>query len=521
VRKTIIALTTLTVMLTAFPGARQAAEPVDLAMIAKMKDEGMNRSQVGELFDMFVNVIGPRLTASPAHKRSADYARDTMTKWGLANSHLESFQFGRGWTLEKFNVEMVEPRYMPLVGYPEAWTPSTNGEITVNAMSVAGKPLEEAAKMPLTGAAVLQQPIITQFIDADRVQPAEVPDDAVYQTGAPRRGGGGGGGGNRQGGAGANAAAGNRGGGGARAGAQPATPGQPTMNDLVSKAAVIIKPSYGIHGTVFVQAGRPPGTATPAIVLMGEHYNMVSRLIESNVPVKLRVNVQVKYHEADTNSYNVIAELPGTDPVLKDQIVLIGAHLDSWHTAAGATDNADGAASVMEAMRILKAIGARPKRTIRVALWSGEEQGLLGSKAYVTAHLTGDANKANRERFAVYFNSDPGYGPIYGWYLENRDDVKPIFDAWLAPFKDLGAVKNVKPGIPSTDHLSFNGQQVGLPGFNPIQSYVNYDTRLHHTNVDTFEQVKEQDLKQNAVILASFAYHAAMRAEMLPATGRK
>jgi hypothetical protein len=293
------------------------------------------------------------------------------------------------------------------------------------------------------------------------------------------------------------------------------------MNDLVSKAAVIIKPSYGIHGTVFVQAGRPPGTATPAIVLMGEHYNMVSRLIESNVPVKLRVNVQVKYHEADTNSYNVIAELPGTDPVLKDQIVLIGAHLDSWHTAAGATDNADGAASVMEAMRILKAIGARPKRTIRVALWSGEEQGLLGSKAYVTAHLTGDANKANRERFAVYFNSDPGYGPIYGWYLENRDDVKPIFDAWLAPFKDLGAVKNVKPGIPSTDHLSFNGQQVGLPGFNPIQSYVNYDTRLHHTNVDTFEQVKEQDLKQNAVILASFAYHAAMRAEMLPATGRK
>jgi len=174
---------------------------------------------------------------------------------------------------------------------------------------------------------------------------------------------------------------------------------------------------------------------------------------------------------------------------------------------------------VMEAFRILKAIGARPKRTVRVALWSGEEEGLYGSKAYVTSHLAGDGNKAEREKFDVYFNIDPGTGPIYGWYLENRDDVKPIFDAWLAPFKDMGALKNVKPGIPSTDHLSFTA--IGLPGFNPIQSYVDYDTRLHHTNVDTFERVKEDDLKQNAIVLASFVYHAAMRAEMVPATGRK
>jgi Zn-dependent M28 family amino/carboxypeptidase len=198
---------------------------------------------------------------------------------------------------------------------------------------------------------------------------------------------------------------------------------------------------------------------------------------------------------------------------------MLGGHLDSWHTGTGATDNADGAAAVMEAFRILKAIGAQPKRTIRVAVWGGEEEGLYGSKAYVTSHLAGDANKAARDRFDVYFNIDPGRGPIYGWYLENNDAVKPIFDAWLAPFKDLGAVKNVKPGIPSTDHLSFTA--IGLPGFNPIQDYTDYDTRLHHTNVDTFERVNEQDLKQNAIVMAAFVYQAAMRAEMLPSPGRK
>jgi hypothetical protein len=518
----------LTLASFAFVGAvaiaRQATEPVDLAMIAKIKDEGLNRSQVGAVFDMFVNVIGPRLTGSPAHKRAADYARDTMTKWGLTNVHLEAWQFGRGWTLEKLTVEMVEPRYMPLVGYPEAWTPSTNGEMVVPALSTAGKSAEEIDQMPIAGAAIFQSPPVTNFIVTDRQQPALLPDDAQFQTGAPTTGGG-----NRQGGA-----AGQRGGatgaaatgaaaaGRATAAGGAAGGGRGTASTALAKAAVLIKPSRGNYGTVFVQAGRnnPPAT-TPAIVLMGEHYNMVARLLEHHVPVKLRVNVQSRFLETDPNSYNVIADIPGTDPALRDQLVLLGGHLDSWHTGTGATDNADGAAVVMEAFRILKAIGARPKRTIRVALWSGEEEGLLGSKAYVADHLAGDAHKAERDKFDVYFNIDPGRGPIYGWYLENNDAVKPIFDAWLAPFTDLGALKNVRPGIPSTDHLSFTAPGIGLPGFNPIQDYADYDTRLHHTNVDTFERVSEQDLKQNAIVLASFVYHSAMRVEMIPSAGRK
>jgi len=198
---------------------------------------------------------------------------------------------------------------------------------------------------------------------------------------------------------------------------------------------------------------------------------------------------------------------------------MIGAHVDSWHSSPGATDNADGSAVVLEAMRILKAIGAKPRRTIRMALWSGEEQGLFGSTRYVEKYLGGDANKSAREKFYAYFNLDPGSGPIYGWYLENNSALAPIFDAWLAPFKDLGARRNILQPISNTDHVSFI--RAGVVGFNPVQDYVDYDVRTHHTNVDTYERVKEQDLKQSAVILASFAYHAAMRAERLPVATSK
>ena len=230
--------------------------------------------------------------------------------------------------------------------------------------------------------------------------------------------------------------------------------------------------------------------------------------------------MQSRFLDQDRNSYNVLAELPGTDPVLKDQVVMLGAHLDSWHTGTGATDNADGSAVVMEAFRILKTAGLSTKRTLRLALWSGEEQGLLGARAYVRAHLDGDANKAARDRLSVYFNIDPGKGPIYGWYLENNDAVKPIFDAWLAPFQDKdGALKNVRQGIGNTDHLAFI--QAGMPGFNPIQDYVDYDVREHHTNADTAERIKEADLKQNAMILASFSIMPPMRAEMIPSPVRR
>ncbi|MCR4375032.1 MAG: M20/M25/M40 family metallo-hydrolase, partial [Acidobacteria bacterium] len=263
--------------------------------------------------------------------------------------------------------------------------------------------------------------------------------------------------------------------------------------------------------------GEVAGDALPRVVLIGEHYNLLVRLAQQGQVVKVRVNVQARLLD-DRNSYNVIGEIPGEDPVLKDEVVMLGAHLDSWHTAAGATDNADGVAAVLEAVRILKATGLRPKRTIRVGLWGAEEQGLFGSAAYVRQHLAGDGNRAARERLAVYFNIDPGKGPIYGWYLENNDAVRPIFDAWLAPFLDLGARRNVRQGIGSTDHLSFI--RAGMLGFNPVQEYDGYDVREHHTNVDTPERIRTEDLRQNAIVLASFLYHAAARPARLPVAPR-
>jgi carboxypeptidase Q len=473
--------------------ARQTPEPVDLAVIAKIRDEGLNRSQVSAVFDMFVNVIGPRLTGSPAHARAAGFARETLAQWNLTNPRLEAWEFGRGWALDKLTIEMIEPRYTPLLGYAEAWSPSTPAELIVPVVYLGGKSTEEvqAAQAQVKGAAVLMQPIATRFINKDRVPPMSVPADAAGPAGAPA----------------SPCAAGGRGSRGSGA-------------DVTQSAAVLIRLSCGEHGTVFVQsaARETPGDRLPKIVLAAEHYNMIARLVARNIPVKLRVNVRTQFFD-DRNSYNVLAEIPGVDPILKDQVVMLGGHLDSWHTATGATDNADGAAVVMEAFRILKTIGVQPKRTLRLALWSGEEQGLLGSQHWVTDHLVGDAHKAERDHLDVYFNIDPGKGPIYGWYLESNAAVRPIFDAWLAPFEDLGAVHNVPQGIGSTDHLSFI--RAGVPGFNPVQDYVDYDVREHHTNVDTAERIDEKDLRQNAVVLASFIYHAAMRAGMIPSSVRQ
>jgi acetylornithine deacetylase/succinyl-diaminopimelate desuccinylase-like protein len=342
----------------------------------------------------------------------------------------------------------------------------------------------------IKGAVVMSQPIQTVFEREDRPQPTL--SDKPVAIGQPRPVGG---------------------------TPPPASPQNVARIVRESGAGVVLRPNRGEHGTLFV-LGRDAGEgAPPSVVLSAEHYNMVARMIQRGHPVKLRVNVQTKFLTEDKNGYNVLAELPGLDPGLRDEVVMIGGHLDSWHSSTGATDNADGAAVVMEAMRILKAVGARPKRTIRMALWGGEEEGLLGSQKYVERYLKGDANRAARDKFSVYFNIDPGAGPIYGFYLENNDAVKPIFDSWLEPFRDLGARRNIMPGIGNTDHLSFT--RVGLPGFNPVQEYANYDVRTHHTNMDTYERVREADLRQCAVVLASFAYHASIRQEKIPVAKSK
>ncbi len=464
-----------------------AQEPVDREMNARIRDEGLKHSKVYEAFTHFTEVIGPRLTGTPAHKAAAEYARDKLKEWGLQNPRLEPWEFGRGWTLEKLTIEMIEPRYMPLMGYAEAWSSSTAGEIVGAPLMLGEKSAAELEPLrsKIKGAMVMSQPIQTIFEDKDRPQPTMAQGDVpigqprhpVDQT--------------------------------ARANAQ-------ALTQMLQKErpGAVLKTSMGMHGTMFVMGRDAGANALPSIVLAAEHYNLIARMMQLGVPVKLRVNLQTKFHEEDKNSYNVIAELPGTDPALTDEIVMLGAHLDSWHSATGASDNADGAAVVMEALRILKAVGARPKRTIRLAIWSGEEEGLLGSRKYVEKYLTGDDKKAEREKMSVYFNIDPGTGPIYGFYMENNEAAKTIFDAWLEPFRDLGARRNVLPGIGNTDHLSFI--RVGVPGFNVIQEYADYDVRMHHTNVDTFERVREADLQQNAIVLASFLYHAAMRKEKIP-----
>jgi len=463
----------------------RAQEPVDAAVNAKIRDEGLNSSQVHKTFTHFTEVIGPRLTGSPPAKAADDYALGLLKEWGLGDAHLEVWDFGRGWTLEKSTVEMIEPRYMPLIGYPEAWSASTAGEIVATPIFLGNKTAADLEKLKgqLKGAIVMSQPIQDSFERIDRKQPTSFNEPVPIGQPRPPQG--------------------------SSPMISPAA-----VNKLLfdTGAGVILRPNRGEHGTLFV-LGRDNGdTAMPSIILSAEHYNMIARMLELGVKVKLRVNVQTKYHTDDKNGYNVITDLPGSD--LKDETVMIGAHLDSWHAGTGAADNADGAAVALEAMRILKAIGAKPRRTIRLAIWNGEEEGLLGSQKWVTKYLAGDANKAARDKFDVYFNLDPGTGPIYGWYLENNAAVKPIFDAWLEPFKDLGARKNILQPIGSTDHVSFN--RAGVLGFNAVQDYDLYDTRIHHTNMDTYERVSERDLKQCSIVLASFAYHAAMRTEKIP-----
>jgi carboxypeptidase Q len=473
-----------------------AQAPGDRDVLASIRTEGLQHSRVAPVFETLTVDIGPRLTASPAHKRAAEFMRDQLTADGLSNVHLEPWTFGRGWTMDKVTVEMIEPRYLPLIGYADAWSPSTAGEIVAAPIFAGGSTPEALAAMHdrLKGAIVMTQPILTTFIRKDRPQPTDadyVPNSAAYATSVGQR---------------------------------PAQAGEETPQQRAQRltqalhdagAGVLLKPSAGEHGTVFV-TGRDGGPgAVPSITLSAEHYNMVARMLERHIPVTLRVNVQTTFHDEDAgNAYNVIADLPGSDPALRDEVVMIGAHLDSWHTGVGATDNADGATTMVEAMRILKAVGAHPRRTIRIGLWGGEEQGLLGSKAWVDRHLAGDANRAARDKFDVYFNIDNGTGKIYGFYLQENAAVQPLFDAWLAPLRDLGARKNTREPIGSTDHLSFIN--AGVPGFNPIQDYVNYDIRTHHTNMDTNERLQESDIQQAAIVMATFAYQCAMADQKIP-----
>ena len=443
----------------AFTSAQQR-DGADL--LARIRTEGLQRSSALALYRTLTDDIGARLTGSPAHAQAARWARDRFAEWGLTDPRLEPYDFGRGWQFEKVS---------------DAWSPGTAGVVTGRVVYVGDKTTEQVRAMgaQLRGAIVLTHLPVTEWVTHDRAQPGV--DDRAVPTGNPPL-------------------------------PQPKSTAPP--NELLPLlrtlgAAAALRPSAYRDGTVGVVGPRNIAPdAVPMIVVAGEQYNVLARLAAAGHPPSMRVELRVRFFTEDPKSYNVIAEIPGTDPALRDQIVLVGGHLDSWHTASGATDNADGAVAVMEAMRILRALGAAPRRTIRAALWSGEEQGLLGSRAYLAQHFS---TPADRDRLAVFLNDDPGSGKTLGFYMEGNRAAKTIFDRWLAPLKDLGATRNVIEGINATDHVPF--QEAGLPGFNVIKEFAAYDERTRHTNADYPERMSEDALKQSAIFMATFAWQAA------------
>lgn len=517
----------------------------------RIRDEGMNRSQVMQTLSYLTDVIGPRLTNSPGMKRANEWSRDQLTKWGLQNARLEPWgPFGRGWSLKRFSAEVVDPLSIPLIAYPKAWSPGTNGEVLAEVFYVKAKDEAElqAYKGKLKGAIVLTAPTrdvkarfeapATRLQDKDLLALADAPEPRAGQSRRvqmnPTQ----------------------------RAAMQFASTKYKFFQD--EGAAVLIDPSSrGDGGTLFVQSATVPQPVssepdapnvrnrgisayhknapkiTPQLVMAIEHYNRLARMIEAGAKVRMAVNLAVQFHDQDLMAYNTVAEIPGTD--LKDEVVMLGGHMDSWHAGTGATDNGAGVAVGMEALRIIQALGLKPRRTIRIALWSGEEQGLLGSRAYVAEHLgkvetppttagmggneSGNGNgtatatpvlvkKPDYEKFSSYFNLDNGTGKIRGVYLQGNESVRPLFRKWLAPFCDLGATTLSISNTGGTDHLAFDG--IGLPGFQFIQDEIEYSTRTHHSNQDVYDRLQADDMKQAATVMAAFVYNAAMMDAKLP-----
>lgn len=503
----------LALALVSLPLSAQVHEKIDYDAVMRIKDEGFGRSsRVMEFASWLTDVHGPRLTNSPQFRAAGDYVVKQMTELGFANVKLEPWgPFGRGWHNEYASVRVVSPYTATLLAFPKAWTPGTNGPVKGEAVAATLENEADLEKLrgQLKGKWVLLQP-------APEVKPLwEAPgrrytdaDLERLSRETPSRGGGRGGQG----------PFGNQ--------AQTEFRKKRTAFLVAEGVAGIVSPSTcprGDSGSVCVggpaqgEGSRDPKDPTllPQIVVASEQYGRILRTLEKKLPVVIEADVKVTWFDDDQMSFNVIAEIPGTDKA--DEVVMIGAHFDSWHAGTGATDNGASSAVMMEALRILKAAGLKPRRTIRMALWGGEEQGLLGSRAYVKAHFA-DRETMKLEpahaKLAAYFNMDNGGGAFRGIYMEHNDAARDVIAAWMAPFRPLG-MTTIAPGPTSgTDHMAFDA--VGLPGFQFIQDPMEYSTRTHHTNQDVYERLIPEDLRTNAVIIASFAYHAAMRDEKLP-----
>jgi carboxypeptidase Q len=497
-----------------------AEEKVDLSIISRIKSEAFENSKVMDHMFYLTDVHGPRLTGSPNYKAAADWVVQQMTEYGLAARQEKWGPFGRGWANKHFEAHLIDPQYQPLIGVPLAWTASTDGTIT-------GEPIRvnirtdadfDKYKGKLSGKIIMSMapkeiefettPLGHRYTDEELADEARAPQPgrSPFSLRAP----------------------------GNAAGGPPATPeearqrreerrkfGEKVAQFYKDEGALVLL-SYGYNGdggTIFASSGGSYDPKKPialaSVALTPEHYNRIARLMDHKIPVKLQFNIKNEVFENNLDSVNVVAEIPGNRK--KDEIVMLGAHLDSWHGGTGATDNAAGSAVVMEAVRILKSLNLPMDRTVRMALWGGEEEGLLGSRAYVKEHFADRETmklSAEHAKLAGYFNYDNGTGKIRGIYLQGNDMARPIFEAWLEPFKDLGATTVTIRNTGGTDHQSFDA--VGLPGFQFIQDPMEYSTRTHHSNMDVYDHIQPGDLMQASAIMASFVYNAAMRDEMLP-----
>ena len=509
--------------------ARQTpAEKIDTAINAKIRAEEMNNSQIMQTMHVLTDVYGPRLTGSPNHENAAKWAIEQMGKWGMKNGHLEPFEFktatvtpSGGWLNEKATGHLIAPVKDNLVFEVLAWTPSTKGTVTANAVMLITPPnaTADSLKTYLASMAAKVKGNIV-LVGAHTWVPFQEVAPTKRQTEEQARA--------RYGGAPADPNAAGRGGRGGAPAAPPAAPPAGTLpagqvatavNDflMANGAALRVNDAAREHGQIrtFNFAGYDPSKTVPTVVMRNEDYGRIARLLADGA-VQLEFNIVNKEYPAGKTTYNTIAEIPGTDKA--DEVVMLGGHLDSWHSATGATDNAIGCAVMMEAARILQAIGVKPRQTIRVALWAGEEEGLLGSKAYVAQHFGSAENpKPEFAKFNGYFNVDGGTGQIHGGSVFGPAEAGQILGQFFKPFEDIGvygAVTTNSRAAGGTDSTSFNA--AGLPGIGLGQDGMEYNSHTWHTNLDTLERIVEADVKRSAIAVASAVYHLAMRDQMLP-----
>jgi carboxypeptidase Q len=492
-----------------------AMAQLDPATIQKIRTEGLDKSQVMDIAFNLTDKSGNRLANSEGYTRAANYAKEVLTKNGAENAVIAPWgEFGKGWDLEKMYFAITAPYYKPLVAWPKAWTAGTNGlkKATVIVVDAKDSISLMAYKGQLKGKIIIldQDNTYKQSFKPDAARYTDEALAAMETAASPS------------------------------IASTPDTAQQRRMREMQAQrsgpqrvlnllkamaieegAVAMLTTSTRNHdGTIFAQGGGTYKGKDVAnfldMAMSVEDYNTILRLAKSGTIVNTELDVKTKFHTKDLQGYNVIAEIKGTDPLLKDEVVMIGAHLDSWQSGTGATDNASGSAVMIEAMRIIKAVGISPKRTIRIGLWSAEEEGLLGSRGYVKNTFMDANNKPNaaHQKFSAYFNIDNGTGKIRGIYAQGNTAAAETFKTWFTPFHDLGAKTVTLNNTGSTDHIAFDA--VGLPGFQFIQDPIEYSTRTHHSNMDVYDHLMQDDLKQIATIVATFALNSAQQTSLMP-----